>query len=183
MNCDLITLTFQDESAAERGHAILRDLIKLVYGEEKGLLPEQAGQKKLWPCQKFFLYRSLIRDYDPDPDFPGRCPIRFLERKGNTVTLKRCADLQTSMNFIKPATDEFFISLCEILAFDEPDTPFEAKNEFEESVSCTQQDAALTYQNRTFHLVIESEVDGDYDERIRTETDKLTWQLLEEFGM
>ena len=30
MNCDLITLTFQDESAAERGHAVLRDLIKLT---------------------------------------------------------------------------------------------------------------------------------------------------------
>ena len=30
MNCNLITLTFQDESAAERGCAILRDLIKLV---------------------------------------------------------------------------------------------------------------------------------------------------------
>ncbi len=180
MNCDLITLTFQDESAAERGYAVLRDLIKLIYGEEKGLLPEQTGQKKLWPCQKFFLYRSLIKDYDPDPDFPGRCPIRFLEQKGNIVTLERCADLQTSLVLIKPATDIFFISLCEILAFDEPDTPFEAKNEFEESVSGTQQDATLTYRNRTFHLVVECEVDGKYDERERYEEDNLTWQLLEE---
>ena len=57
MNCDLITLTFQDESAAERGHAVLRDLIKLVYGEEKGLLPEQAGQKKNRTVMK---YRRIV---------------------------------------------------------------------------------------------------------------------------
>ena len=177
MNCNQITLTFRDEAAAARGFAVLRDLVKLVYGEKKGLLPEEAMGNGLLPCQKFFLYRSLVQDYDPEPDFHGYCPLPFLEQKEETVILDRCSDLQMFVYEVdfKPDTDDFFISLCEILAFDEPDTPFEAKNEYEESVSATMQFATVTYSDRTFRIKIVWDTEGN-----QNETDHAEWKLLEE---
>ena len=177
MDCDQITLTFQDEAAAARGCDVLRDLVKLVYAGKKGLLPDEAEEKGLLLCQQFFLYRSLVRDYDPQPDFHGFCPLPFLKQSGETVVLDRCSDLQMFVSelVLKPGLDDFFIDLFEVLAFNEPDTPFEAENEYEETVSATIQTTTVTYRDRAFLIKVAWDVDGKVSEMRPVE-----WKLLEE---
>ena len=153
-----ICLSFPDETAAERGLALFRDMIRTAYACRKKMLPAETGPGSLVLCQKFFLYRSLARDYDPGSDFPF-CRISCLKRKACDVILDKAADLQQMIGSLKPREDEFYIQLCEASALAEPDTPFHASCVFEETVSGTQQIARTEYRDRTLRMRLAWQVD------------------------
>lgn len=152
MDCTDITLTFQDKAAATRGLELLRDMAKADYAARKGgILPEEPDKTRTL-CELFFRYRSLIRAYDPDTDFPYN-PLRFLELKGKEVILDRCADLQKMPLLLDGIrSNDFFLQLCEAQALDAPDTPFDARCFYEETVSNTTFTMTVSYQDRKFHM-------------------------------
>ncbi len=170
-----ICLSFPDETAAERGLALFRDMIRTAYASRKKVFPAETGPDTLVLCQKFFLYRNLVRGYDPGSDFPF-CRISCLKREACDVILDKAADLQQMIGSLKPREDEFFIQLCESSALAEPDTPFHASCVFEETVSGTQQIARAEYRDRTLRMRLSWQLDGEPEEK---EIESVAWQILE----
>ena len=181
MDCTDITLTFQDEAAAKRNLELFRDMAKADYAVRKGgILPEEPDGKKRALCEKFFRYRSLIHAYDPDPDFPYN-PLRFMELKGKEVFMDRCADLQMSiMIFGGIRTNDFFIQLCLAQALEEPDTPFDARCFYEETISNTTYTCTVSYHDRKIKVLNVYTLDEDDWDAEPHEQDNLTWIVTDE---
>lgn len=175
MHITEIYLTFPDENAAIRGLELFRNMMKTAYADEKGMFPVEADLKGLVLCQKFFLYRDLVKDYDPIKDFPYT-RIARLERKGNCVGLNQVADLQEEIDNLRPLEDEFIIQLCEAAALDAPDSSFEAESVFEETISGTQQFVRAEYRNRKLHMRCSLQLDDEPEE---TGIEDVTWEIIE----
>lgn len=175
MHITEVYLTFPDEDAAIRGFELFRDMMKTAYADKKGMFPVEADLKGLVLCQKFFLYRDLVKDYDPIQDFPYT-KIARLKREGNRVSLDQVADLQEQILYFTPTEDEFIIQLCEAAALDTPDSSFEAECVFEETISGTQQFVRAEYRDRKLHMCLSWQLDGEPDETVDTDA---TWEIVE----
>lgn len=180
MHITEIYLTFPDEDAAIRGLELFRDMMKTAYADRKGMFPAEADQKGLVLCQKFFLYRDLVKDYDPIQDFPYT-RIARLKREGNCVGLDQVADLQELTDDLIPTGKEFMIQLCEAAALDAPDSSFEAESVFEETISATRQILRAQYRDRKLHMRLSWLLDEDSDEPEPKETgiEDATWEVIE----
>jgi len=180
MDCTDITLTFRDEAAASRGLELLRDMIKAYYAARKGgILPEEPDKTRVL-CELFFRCRPLIRAYDPDADFPYN-PLGFLELKGKEVFLDRCADLQKMPLLLDGIRSrDFFLQLCEAQALDAPDTPFDARCLYEETVSGTTFTMTVSYQDRRFHMRNVYTLGEDEWDAEPHETENVTWIVTDE---
>ena len=150
MDCTDITLTFRDEAAASRGLELLRDMIKAYYAARKGGILPEEPDKTRVLCELFFL-------------------------------LDRCADLQKMPMLLDGIrSKDFFLQLCEAQALDAPDTPFDARCLYEETVSDTKFTMTVSYQDRKFHMRNVYTLDEDEWDAEPHETDNVTWIVTDE---